>query len=125
VAPAHTATHSTAGKPPESTGSHEHGTGQTASKPPAATPPPSGNPCAACLAAAGSGNFSSAASNYGACSDPSQKAQCAGMVKSRAPAAVQEAAFNGRCPQAKAMASAAQAMGVPGGAFAKALAACK
>jgi hypothetical protein len=46
-------------------------------------------------------------------------------VKGRAQSAVQTAAFNGDCAKAKAMASAAQAMGVPAGAFAKALAACK
>jgi serine/threonine protein kinase len=127
VAPTHPATHSTATKPPESTTSHgTTTTPQTGSpKPPVTPPPPSGNACAACIAAAKSGNFGSAASSYNGCSDPGQKAQCAGMVRSRAPEAVQQAAFNGNCSQAKSMASAAQAMGVPGGAFAKALAACK
>jgi len=47
------------------------------------------------------------------------------MIKSRAASAVQTAAFNGNCAQARAMAAAAQSMGVSGSAFAKALAACK
>ncbi|HEX4341188.1 MAG TPA: protein kinase [Polyangiaceae bacterium] len=104
-----------------------HTTTTTESKPPvtAAPKPPAGNACAACLAAASSGNFTAAASAYNSCSDSAQKSQCTGMIKSRAAGAVQTAAFNGNCAQAKAMAAAAQSMGVSAGAFAKALAACK
>jgi serine/threonine-protein kinase len=99
----------------------------TQPKPPVVVEPPhpAGNACAACISAAGSGNFTSAASDYRSCTDPGQKAQCAGIVKSRAVSAVQTAAFNGNCAQAKAMAAAAQSMGAPAGAFAKPLATCK
>jgi serine/threonine-protein kinase len=98
----------------------------TTPKPPATTPPPAGgNACAACIAAAQSGNFSAAASAYNSCTEAGPKAQCSGIVKGRAQSAVQTEAFNGNCAKAKAMAAAAQSMGVPGGAFAKALAACK
>ncbi len=122
-------THTTASHTGSTTTTHAT---TTAPKPTATTEPahtsekpPSGNECAACIAAASSGNFTAAASAYRSCSDPGQKAQCSGMIKSRAGSAVQTAAFNGNCAQAKAMAAAAQSMGVSAGAFAKALAACK
>jgi serine/threonine-protein kinase len=95
---------------------------------PTATPeakPPSGNPCAACIAAAGSGNLVSAASAYRSCTDAAQKSQCAGMARSRAESAVQTAAFNGNCAQAKAMAAAAESMGVPAGGMKASLARAK
>jgi serine/threonine-protein kinase len=103
-----------------------HTTGSTATKPPATTEkPPSGNPCAACIAAAGSGNLVSAASAYRSCTDAAQKSQCSGMVRSRAESAVQTTAFNGNCAQAKAMAAAAESMGVPSGGMKASLAKAK
>jgi tRNA A-37 threonylcarbamoyl transferase component Bud32 len=115
----------TATKPPAGTEPAHTSAPATAPKPPATTPPPSGNPCAACVAAAQSGNFSAAASAYNSCTDPGVKAQCSGIVKGKAGSAVQTEAFNGNCAKAKAMAAAAQSMGAPPGAFAKALAVCK
>jgi serine/threonine-protein kinase len=111
----HEATHTTS----------THTTGST--KPPATAEakPPSGNPCAACIAAAGSGNLVSAASAYRSCTDAAEKAQCSGMVRSRAESAVQTAAFNGNCAQAKALAAAAESMGVPSGGLKASLAKAK
>jgi eukaryotic-like serine/threonine-protein kinase len=88
-------------------------------------PPPGPGGCAGCISAASAGNYPGAASAYNSCSDAAQKAQCAGIVRGRAPEAAQTAAFNGSCGQAKAIAAAGQAMGMNAKAFAKALAACK
>jgi eukaryotic-like serine/threonine-protein kinase len=117
---AHTTGHSTTGstnvaKPPA-----------TSEKPPAASEkPPAGNACAACISAASSGNLLAAASAYRSCSDAAQKSQCSGMARSRAESAVQTAAFNGSCPQAKAIAAAAESMGVPSGNFKRILSQAK
>jgi serine/threonine-protein kinase len=106
----------------------------TTTTPPATTTTPAtkppvesggGNACAACISAASAGNFGSAAASYNACSDPGQKASCGGIIKGRAPAAAQAAAFNGNCGQAHTIASAGQAAGLPAKAFAAALKACK
>ncbi|HVW24769.1 MAG TPA: protein kinase [Polyangiaceae bacterium] len=98
----------------------------TSEKPPATSEkPPAGNQCAACISAAGSGNLVAAASAYRSCTDAAQKSQCAGMAKSRAESAVQTAAFNGSCPQAKAIAAAAESMGVPSGNFKRILSQAK
>ena len=106
--------------------SHKPTSSNTGTKPPTeSTKPPSGNPCAACITAAGSGNIVAAANAYRSCSDAAEKSQCSGMIRSRAVGAVQTAAFNGNCTQAKAIAAAAESMGVPGGALKGALATCK
>ena len=109
------------------TTAHATTTHSTTTKPTATSEskPPSGNPCAACIAAAGSGNLVSAASAYRSCTDAAQKSQCTGMVRSRAESAVQTAAFNGNCAQAKAMAAAAESMGVPSGGMKASLARAK
>jgi len=65
AAAAHTTTTTTA----------THASTTTESKPPVAEKPkpPSGNPCEACVAAAGSGNFTAAASAYNSCTDSAER----------------------------------------------------
>jgi serine/threonine-protein kinase len=104
---------------PSKTGTGTTGTGT------AAKPPPSKDPCAACIAAASGGNIAGAGASLGACTDAAQKSHCAQLIRSGAPSAAQEAAFNGRCPQAKAIAAAGQSAGVSAHVFANALKACK
>jgi hypothetical protein len=114
-APAAATTGGSAPKPQTGTGT---GSGTTGGK-----PAPVKDPCAACLAAAG--NPSAAVGHLNACTDAGQKAKCSAAIKSQAPGAVQGAAFNGHCDQAKAMAAAAQGIGVSPRTFAAALKACK
>jgi hypothetical protein len=111
----------------EHTGTSKAGTttapaGGTAGKPP---PPASKDPCGACISAASGGNIAGAGASFGACTDAAQKSHCAQLIRAGAPAAAQEAAFNGRCPQAKAIAAAGQSAGVSARVFANALKACK
>jgi serine/threonine-protein kinase len=80
----------------------------TAPKPPA----PTASGCDGCLSAAASGNFSSAASAYGSCSDPGKKMACAARVRGMAPAAALTAARLGDCAKAKSIAAAAMQMGI-------------
>ncbi len=88
-------------------------------------PPPTASGCAGCISAANAGNFVGAANAFRSCSDAGQKATCAGIARVRAPQAVQQAAFNGNCAQAKAIAAAAEAMGVPAGMVTRPLSAAK
>jgi serine/threonine-protein kinase len=98
------------------------------SKPTATAKPPAAGgaqACAACIAAAQGGNISGAAANYSRCNNASAKQRCAAFARAKAPAAARAAAFNGRCPQAKAIAGAARAMGAGSGALNAAVKTCK
>jgi eukaryotic-like serine/threonine-protein kinase len=97
------------------------------STPPVVTPPaaPAADPCAQCQIAASRNDFPGAAQHYAACSVSSEKSRCQGRVAAGAPRAVQAAALNQDCTKAKAIAGAAQQMGVPAAKFSKPLSACK
>ncbi len=69
------------------------------------------NACAACITAASGGNITGALSSYQQCSDAAQKARCSSQVRRNANTAAQRAARNQQCGQARAIVSAAQAMG--------------
>ncbi len=71
-----------------------------------------GNACAACVAAARSGNVSSAAANYSRCTDAAAKAACARDARAGAQAAADAAALNGNCSQAQSIVNSAASMGV-------------
>ncbi len=95
--------------PPKGTGGGKSGTGgSTGTKPNAAA-------CAACIAAARSGNIQAAASNFRQCSDAGEKAKCSRFANGPAIRAVTNAERNNNCPQAKAIAAAAASMGASGG----------
>ncbi len=103
-------------------------TPSTSTKPPATTPatptstPVSGTAaCDACIAAANAGNVSGAASNFARCSDATKKAQCSQAARNKAPSAARSNALNGNCGAAKAVISAAQAIGAASPALASAL----
>jgi serine/threonine-protein kinase len=86
-------------------------------KAPATTPPPpKGDPCDACKAAAASGNATAAASSMNRCTDAGKKAECKAILGRNAVGAVKAAALNGQCDRAKALAAAAEAAGVSGAA---------
>jgi serine/threonine-protein kinase len=67
--------------------------------------------CTQCVAQASGGNIPGAAALYGKCSDPTLKQHCVNQAKGQACGAAKRAAFNGNCAQAKAIISAANAMG--------------
>jgi len=71
-----------------------------------------GDACAACIAAARSGNVSAAAGHYGRCEDASAKAACARDARAGAQASADAAALNGNCALAKNIANSAASMGV-------------
>lgn len=91
----------------------------TTSKPatPATTPAaPKVDACDACLSAAQSGNATSVASSINRCTDATKQAACKSALQRTAVGAVKQAALNGDCTRAKALASAAEAAGVRGAA---------
>jgi serine/threonine-protein kinase len=104
-------------------------TGKTKPKPTASgeatTPKPSAEACEACIAAAQSGNITGAAANYKRCSDAAKQAQCKVQINRQAPGAAKTAAFNGHCGQAKAIVSAAEAVGAGTPALTNAVSTCK
>ena len=118
---------------PVETGSKPSGTPTTPATPSTGTkPPPTSTPttppaatgtaaCDACIAAASSGNVSGAASNFGRCTDAAKKAQCTQAARNKAPSAARSNALNGNCGAAKAVISAAQALGAASPALASAL----
>jgi hypothetical protein len=69
------------------------------------------SPCHSCIAAARSGNVTTAAKHARACTDAAEKAICVSAVKASAPRAAVAAAFNGNCSQARAIVAAANSMG--------------
>jgi hypothetical protein len=69
------------------------------------------SPCHSCIAAARSGNVTSAAKHARACTDAAEKAVCVSAVKAAAPSAALTAGFNGNCSRARAIFVAANAMG--------------
>jgi predicted Ser/Thr protein kinase len=89
------------------------------------SPPPSsggGNACDACISAARGGNITGALASYRRCNDAGKKATCSDRARTRAAAAAKTAARNGQCPQAKAIITAAKAMGAGSGRLDGALA---
>jgi serine/threonine-protein kinase len=76
--------------------------------------PPAAGGCDACLSAANSGNYPSAARAYSSCNDAVKKKDCQRAVGRGALGAAQEAARNGKCQQADAIIAAATAMGMGG-----------
>ena len=78
------------------------------------TPPPKGDPCDACKAAAAGGNASGVVSALSRCTDEGKKAECKAILQRQAPSAVKHAALNGQCDRAKQLAAAAAAAGVKG-----------
>ena len=99
---------------PAETGKPATGGGATGK--PTGTPPPKGDGCDACKAAASSGNASGVNAALGRCSDEGKKAECKAILGRTAVGAVKAAALNGQCDRAKALAAAAEAAGVKGAA---------
>jgi serine/threonine-protein kinase len=94
--------------------------------PPAPAPAaPASDPCTACAKAAAAGDIPGARQAYAQCTNPSGRTLCSSRVAQTAPRLAQTAAFNQQCDQARAIMTAATAMGVPEGRMAKARAACK
>jgi hypothetical protein len=77
------------------------------------TKPPVSNTaaCDQCISLAQSGAIQAAAGAYHKCSDAGKKAQCSMRARRSAQGAVNSAALNGNCAQAKAIAAAAAGMG--------------
>jgi eukaryotic-like serine/threonine-protein kinase len=92
-------------------------------KPTSTAPDPAA--CDACIAAARGGNIQGAAAKYRQCNDPAKKGACTSAAKVAAPTAARNAAFNGDCRKAKAIAGAASAMGAGTPALNGAVATCK
>jgi hypothetical protein len=86
---------------------------------------PKANSCDTCISAASSGNFSSAARAFSACSDTPQRNQCLKIVRRQAPGTAKTLALNGDCAQAKAIVSAAEAMGAGSSGLQAAVKTCK
>jgi hypothetical protein len=79
-------------------------------------PAKGGDPCAACLAAASSGNASGVSSSLNRCTDSAKQSECKATLGRTAVGAVKTAALNGQCDRAKALAAAAEGLGVKGAA---------
>jgi len=88
------------------------------------SPKPAGGACDACQAAARSGNFAAAASNFSSCTDPRGKQNCRVLIKSRASSAAQSAADSGNCAQVRAIIAATTQMGIRSGQLSSAAAKC-
>jgi eukaryotic-like serine/threonine-protein kinase len=99
-------------------------------QPPAAPPPsqpaaPTSNACAQCSNAVAASDWASAAQHYANCSNKQEKSSCSGRMAQAAPRAARAAALNQDCTKARAIAAAAQQMGVPANRFAQPLSPCK
>lgn len=81
-----------------------------------ATAAPKGDPCDACKAAAASGNATGVNASLSRCTDAGKQAECKALLGRNAVGAVKQAAMNGQCDRAKAIAAAAEAAGVKGAA---------
>jgi serine/threonine-protein kinase len=92
---------------------------------PAPGPPTGSNACTACALAAASKDIPAAGRAYAQCTDPSARARCTSRVSQAAPKLAENAAFRQQCDEARAIITAALAMGVPEGRLARARAACK
>jgi len=121
VAPTPPASSSAA--PPDTTPVKPTAQTNPTAKPTSTAPDPAA--CDACIAAARGGNIQGAAAKYRQCNDPGKKSACSAAVKRSAPDAARNAAFNGKCGQAKAIAAAAGAMGAGSPALNSAVASCK
>jgi eukaryotic-like serine/threonine-protein kinase len=101
----------------------------TATTKPAGTAPkpPAAGGCDACVSAASSGNYASAARAYSSCSDAGKKKDCQTAVKRNAAKAAKDAAELGQCDKANAIIAAAGQMdaATPRLAAAKAGTSCK
>lgn len=84
---------------------------------------PAGNACVACVQAA-SRDILAASQAYAQCKDPAQQKKCTARAAATAPKLAENAAFNQRCPEAKAIIQAAVLMNVPAARLAKAQQAC-
>jgi eukaryotic-like serine/threonine-protein kinase len=73
--------------------------------------PVTGDPCGQCVAQASAGNIPGAAALVSKCTDSTLKTHCVNQARANAPGAAKRAAFNGKCAEAKAIVSAANAMG--------------
>jgi eukaryotic-like serine/threonine-protein kinase len=99
--------------------------------PPVVAPPPSqpaapaSNSCAQCANAVAASDWAGAAQHYASCSSKSEKSSCSSRMATAAPRAARTAALNQDCNKARAIAAAAQQMGVPAGRFAQPLSPCK
>jgi serine/threonine-protein kinase len=98
--------------------------------PPVAQPTPKPAPsapaadgCAQCAKAAANRDIVGAGQAYAQCSNPAGRQQCTQRAAQVAPKLAETAAFNGQCPQARAIIAAATQMGVPPAKLAKANAA--
>jgi hypothetical protein len=69
------------------------------------------SPCHSCIAAARSGDVTTAAKHARACTDAGEKAICVSAAKAAAPSAAIAAGFNGNCSRARAIVAAANSMG--------------
>jgi predicted Ser/Thr protein kinase len=74
-------------------------------------PPTNSAACDQCISLAESGAIQAAAGAYSRCSDAAKKAQCSMRARRTSQNAVNSAALNGNCAQAKAIAAAAAGMG--------------
>ncbi|MDX2051537.1 MAG: serine/threonine-protein kinase [Polyangiaceae bacterium] len=92
----------------------------TTTAPTTATPPPASDGCAACVAAASSGNLQGAAVGFARCSDAGKKQACQAAAREQ----LRPALSSGDCTKTKAVVAAATAMGLGGSLLAKAAAAC-
>jgi len=115
--PAETAPSGTAGgssAPAGDTSKPVAGTGKPST--PATPAPPKGDPCDACLAAAASGNATGVTASLSRCTDAGKQAACKSALQRTAIGSVKQAALNGNCARAKALAAAAESAGVRGAA---------
>jgi hypothetical protein len=74
---------------------------------------------------AAGGDIVAASRHYVQCKDPALQKTCTGRAVATAPKLAENAAFNQRCPEAKAIIDAALLMKVPASRLAKAQNACK
>jgi hypothetical protein len=86
---------------------------------------PAGEPCAACIKFAASGDIPAASRAYAQCSDATARRKCTSRAAPKAVQAAQAAAYNQKCDQARVIMAAAVAMGVPDRQLANAQNACK
>jgi serine/threonine protein kinase len=90
-----------------------------ATQPAPQQPAPAADPCVACMQAA-SRDILAASQAYAQCKNPALQSKCTGRAVPTAAKTAENAAFNQKCSEAKAIIAAALAMGVPASRLAKA-----
>jgi serine/threonine-protein kinase len=110
--PAAGGTPATGGAPAAETGKPATGGSGGKSVPPPVKP--AGDPCAACLSAAASGNATGVSGTVNKCTDAAKQAECKSTLGRTAVGAVRTAALNGQCDRAKSLAAAAEGLGAKG-----------